>query len=193
MVSRRRGAARWRGEHEVLSLVAEVVELEAEGGAEPVEEVSAEAVPVACERRRRQVQRVRQRLHGREHLREPQRRVAPVHHHVLDRDDVLRRRLGVTPASPRRAAAAAAVAAEAHPSRLAKLQKGKKEQAEANPQMQHLDGGGGRGGGRGARLRGVGTTDAVGGDGGRDCAVKARTGEGAREGEPMRLSYFHTF
>lgn len=39
--------------HEVLPLVADVVELEAEGGAEPVEEVGAEGIPVAGERRRR--------------------------------------------------------------------------------------------------------------------------------------------
>ena len=42
-------------EHEVLPLVADVVELESEGGAEPVEEVGAEGVPRAGERRRRQV------------------------------------------------------------------------------------------------------------------------------------------
>jgi hypothetical protein len=40
-------------EHEVLPLVADVVELEAEGGAKPVEEVGAEGVPGAGERRRR--------------------------------------------------------------------------------------------------------------------------------------------
>lgn len=57
-------------EHEVLPLVADVVELEVEGGAEPVEEVGTEGVPAAGERRR-QVRRVRQRLHGRAHLREP--------------------------------------------------------------------------------------------------------------------------
>jgi hypothetical protein len=48
------------------------------------------------------------------------------------------------------------------------LQKGKKEQEEAHPQMQHLDGGGGG-------LRGVGTADGVGEEleGGQLC------GEGA--------------
>jgi hypothetical protein len=62
------GGDRWRPagtelrvgeEHKVLPLVADVVELEAEGGAEPIEEVGAEAVPVACERWRQQVRRVR--------------------------------------------------------------------------------------------------------------------------------------
>ena len=122
-------------EHEVLPLVADVVELEAEGGAEPVEEVGAEGIPRAGERRRRQVRRVRQRLYGRAHLREPQRRVLPVHHHVVDRDDVVRRRLRVPPSSRRRrrrgGRGGAAVAAEAHPSRHAKLRKNREEGVSA--------------------------------------------------------------
>lgn len=99
-------------EDEVLPLVADVVELEPEGGAEPVEEVGAEGVPAPRERRRRQVGRVRQRLNRGAHLREPQRRVLPVHHHVVDRDDVVRRRLRVPPGRRRRHGAA--VAEEAH-------------------------------------------------------------------------------
>ena len=121
-------------EHEVLPLVADVVELEAEGGAEPVEEVGAEGVPGAGERRRRQVRRVRQRLHGRAHLREPQRRVVPVHHHVVDRDDVVRRRLRVPPTSSRRRRrrGGAAVAEEAHPSRLAVVAELQKKTGKAS-------------------------------------------------------------
>lgn len=89
----RRGAELRVGEeeHQVLPLVPDVVRLEPEGGAEPVEDVGAVRVPDAGQRRRREVRRVRQRLHRRPHFRHLQRRVVPVHHHVLDRDDVVRR------------------------------------------------------------------------------------------------------
>lgn len=89
----RRGAELRVGEeeHQVLPLVPDVVRLEPEGGAEPVEDVGAVRVPDAGQRRRREVRRVRQRLHRRPHLRHLQRRVVPVHHHVLNRDDVVRR------------------------------------------------------------------------------------------------------
>lgn len=101
-------------EYQVLPLVADVVGLEAEGGAEPVEEVGAVGVPGAGERRRREVRRARQRRHRRAHLREPQRRVVPVHHHVLNRDDVVRRRHGVLRRPRPRRRRGAAVAEGAH-------------------------------------------------------------------------------